>query len=136
VLVYTAGAITYYQKINQLQDAILWRIKTKDTFKNTGIDIFDPTVNYENNLTYDSKGVPYQNLHFLQNADIILVNLEHIAHSPGTLWEIFIGWYLHKPIVGFGDSRLLEQPHIKEAVTIHFDNLEDSIEYIKSMYLQ
>jgi hypothetical protein len=64
------------------------------------------------------------------------MNAEYLEHSPGSLFEVFIGFYLHKPIICFGYSRLLEQPHIKEAVTIHFNNLPDSIEYIKSMYLQ
>jgi nucleoside 2-deoxyribosyltransferase len=135
-LIYLAGAMTYYEKIQELSNAIKWRQQVEDLLSDCAIKVYDPTNNYTQNKTYDAKGVPYQNLYYLQNCDLIILNMEYIEHSPGTLFEIFLGWYLKKPIISFGYSRLLEQPHIKESITIHFDTLEDCTDYVKSMYLQ
>jgi nucleoside 2-deoxyribosyltransferase len=135
-LIYLAGAMTYYEKIQELSNAIKWRQQVEDLLSDCAIKVYDPTNNYTQNKTYDVKGVPYQNLYYLQNCDLIILNMEYIEHSPGTLFEIFLGWYLKKPIISFGYSRLLEQPHIKESITIHFDTLEDCTDYVKSMYLQ
>lgn len=136
MLIYLAGAITYFEKANQLDYAILWRKIAKDNLKDINIDTFDPTLNYTQNKEYNLKGIPYQNSYYLQKSDIILVNLDMLKESPGTLWEIFIGWYLQKPIITFGESDLVNQPHVAEAITIKFNKLTEATEYIKSMYCQ
>lgn len=135
-LLYTAGSITYYEKIHQLNKAITWRKQVETIFIDCNLKVFNPTANYIQSKTYDGKGVSYQNLYYLQNCDLILLNMEYLEHSPGTLFEIFLGWYLKKPIIAFGYSRLIEQPHVKEAITIHFNDMEEATEYIQSMYLQ
>jgi nucleoside 2-deoxyribosyltransferase len=136
MLVYLAGTISYFNKINKLEFASLWRKLAKENLSDLDIKVFDPMKNFAQNNEYDLKGVPYQNLYYLEKSDIILLNLEALKESPGTMFVIFIAWYNHKPVIAFGESELISQPHIKEAITSKFKNLPDACDYIKSMYCQ
>jgi nucleoside 2-deoxyribosyltransferase len=135
-LIYLAGAMTKFENEGKLKEAIMWRKHARDALLSDNFEIFNPTLFYEVNKNYNLRGVPYQNLYYLEKSDIILLNAKYIEFSPGTMWEIFLSWYNKKPVICFGHSDALEQPHIKEAITIRFDTLDNACEYIKSMYCQ
>jgi nucleoside 2-deoxyribosyltransferase len=136
-LIYLAGAISYPESIGKMKDCTEWRNDATEYFKSINMNVFNPVINYEINKTFSSSGVPSQNFHYLKQSDIILVNLEYIEHSPGTLFEIFLGkWMMQKPIISFGFSVSLLQPHIKSSIDMTFNTLEESLEYICSMYAQ
>jgi nucleoside 2-deoxyribosyltransferase len=133
-LCYLAGAMSIYHKNNEIQKATKWREIATHLLKDNELEIFNPMCNFYKNTEYNSRGVLYQNLLYLNKADIILVNLDCIDSSPGTLYEIFLGHYLNKPVIAFGKSELINQPHVRESVTINFDFLDEACDYIKSMY--
>lgn len=135
-LCYLAGAITKFYEMHEFSDALSWRQQAEEVLKDCDINTFNPTLNYQQNLNYSCKSVPYQNLSYLQKSTFVLVNLKYLEFSPGTIWELSLAWFLHIPVIAFEYSKLQEQPHIAEAITIHFDTMEEAIDYIKSEYIQ
>jgi nucleoside 2-deoxyribosyltransferase len=137
MLIYQAGAISEYERRNEFNKAKEWRTKATMELLKQNIKSFNPTIRYATNKTFDVSGVPLQNLTYLKSSDLILLNLEYLDKSPGTISELAWAYLLHKPVVAFGINELyLNSPHITEFVTVHFKDLEHALEYVKSMYLQ
>ena len=132
--IYTAGAMTTHYINNEPEKAEKWRLKVSDAFYNKDIKVFNPCINYSINKTYESKGVVYQNIHYLERSDIIILNLDELEESPGTLFELYYFFLHQKPVIAFGCNEIYNQPHIHESITIRFDTLNESIQYIKNMY--
>jgi len=139
MLIYLCGAMTIHDLKGCFKEATEWRGYATNHFDCSGLKIntFDPCINYSINKQFDSKGVVNQNLTYLKKSDIILVNLESIGKSPGTLFEIFYAYMNNIPVIAFGSNYLYgKQPHITESVTMKFEELYDAIDYIDSMYSQ
>lgn len=139
MLVYLAGCITHYEKLGRLEKAIEWRENAEQKLKDNGFKVFNPMTNYKINASYEQQtpqGIILQNFNYLSKADILLVNLELLEQSPGTIWEMSIAWYLHKPVLAFGYTPLLQRAHTQALITIRFTNLDDTLDYICSMYNQ
>ena len=82
----------------------------------------------------------------MEQADVILVNLEHIRESIGTCDEILYAYMLNKPIIGFFES----EKELSQNNLIHIvhpwkyyqidriesgkDAMEKAMEYIKDFY--
>lgn len=133
---YLAGCITYYYNNNIMNKATEWRKIARHRLSANGIKGFDPSVYFKENLEYDTKSVPYQNLSYLQRSEFILINLNELNNSPGTIFELAWAFILKKPVIAFGKCDWSAQPHIRESITITFPNLEDAIDYIATMYFQ
>lgn len=132
--IYEAGAMTTYYEENRPELAESWRLEFSDAFYNKEVKIFNPCINYLINKTYEPKGVVYQNLHYLNNSDIIILNLDRLEESQGTLFEIYNFFMNKKPVIAFGSNPIYNQPHVHESITIRFDTLNEAIRYIKNMY--
>jgi nucleoside 2-deoxyribosyltransferase len=135
-LCYLAGAITCHDRNNLIGKATHWREIATHLLKNEKIETFNPMCNYYINKEFDSKGVVLQNLLYLQKSDLILVDLECIEISPGTLWEIYLSWYMKKPVIAFGklNTDIINQPHVNAAINMRFEFLDEACDYIRSMY--
>lgn len=133
--IFLSGCMSYYYNNAFPEKAQDWRniatARLGDKF-----NIFNPCMNYYENIDYKPKGVVYQNIAYLNKSDIILLNLNHIEDSAGTLFETFASFLKHKTIVAFNDTPLLDQPHVHEAITMHFRDLNDACGYIENMYCQ
>ncbi|MBC8062983.1 MAG: nucleoside 2-deoxyribosyltransferase domain-containing protein [Clostridiaceae bacterium] len=137
MLVYLAGTIKYFEAHDEFLKATEWRKEASNILKHTHIKTFDPCDKYEQNKEYASKGVVNQNLAYLRKSDIILVNLDGIEKSPGTMFEIFYGYMNHIPVVAFADNYLYgKQPHVTESITSYFHKFEDAVDYIQNMFSQ
>lgn len=141
--IYLAGAITYYEINNELYKAMNWRNKATQKLLELNTDIcdnkfdwFDPMDNYEENQNYNYNSIVLQNKHYLDECDLMIVNLDKLEYSPGTLFEIFYYYTNHKPIIAFGETKLIEQPHVNRSITEWFPDLNSVIKYIKNMYSQ
>jgi nucleoside 2-deoxyribosyltransferase len=132
--IYLAGSMTSYYSENKPDLAENWRLKVSDSFYNKDVKVFNPCINYPINKTYDAKGVVYQNLHYLNHSDIMILNLDRLEESQGTLFEIFNFFMNRKPVIAFGSNPIYNQPHVHESITIKFDTLDEVIKYIKNMY--
>lgn len=128
--------MSYYDSINQFDKAFDWRSEADSFLIDINIKTFNPTINYEKNKYYDPKGVVNQNICYLKKADLLLVNLEYLEHSPGSLFEMFYAYLNHIPIVAFGQTNIYFQPHIRTSIDVCFTSLDKALEYIKDMYGQ
>jgi nucleoside 2-deoxyribosyltransferase len=128
--------MSYYSSKGEFEKAKEWRTKATIYLKKLGIDCFNPALRYDKNIYYDSKGVVNQNYIYLQKSDIMLLNLEYLEHSPGTLFEIFNFWSQHKPVISFGKTDIYYQPHVNAAITMNFPEIEKALEYINNLYFQ
>lgn len=115
--IFLSGCMSYYYNNGKPKLAEDWRNEAIEKLGDK-FNIFNPCKNYNKNIQYDSKGVVYQNMAYLNKSDIILLNADDIEKSPGTLFEVFTSFLNHKPVLAFGDSPILEQPHIKESITV------------------
>lgn len=136
-MIYLAGCITYLENQGKLHEAIEWRKTAQERLEDSGFQVFNPMINYEMNKSYANyspKTVVHQNTHYLNKSDILLVNLNDLEHSPGTMFEMFYAYLHNKPIVAFGYTDIFFQPHINESITYHALDLEHALEHIFSMY--
>ena len=98
---------------------------------------FDPTVNFKINITPpQSKAVLQQNKFYLNKSDILLVNLDRLSDSSGTIYEIIYAGIKDKPIIAFGNDKLFHVPHISENITVRFDNLDNALQCIFDYFIQ
>lgn len=136
MLIYLAGCMSYYYENSEPQKAEHWRDIAKERLKDIGISTFDPTLHYKANYLYDSDLMVQQNEYYLKKADIILVNLDDLDKSYGTIYELVYAHALGKPILAFGNSTILSHPHLKRALINRFRNLDEVLEFISTVYRQ
>lgn len=136
MLIYLAGCMSYYYENSEPQKAEHWRDIAKERLKDIGISTFDPTLHYKANYLYDSDLMVQQNEYYLKKADIILVNLDDLDKSYGTIYELVYAHALGKPILAFGNSAILSHPHLKHASINRFCNLDEVLDFISAVYCQ
>lgn len=137
MLVYLAGCITLYDALGTLEEAETWRKIAQEKLEDLGYKVFNPTINYKRNkdIAYkDSRIVVEQNLTYLKKTDIVLVNLEHLNDSLGTLFELYYAYLNNIPVVAFGYNKFIHQPHIKASITFRVDTLEEALDVVSSMF--
>lgn len=132
--VYLAGCISYFYNTNQPQRATVWRDKAVNFLNDINIKCFNPCEESERCWTYPQGGVLKQNYFYLKNSDIILLNLDMIEDSIGTIWEVSTAWNEHKVVIAFGKTHWLDRPHMQTLIDVHFNALDEALEYIADMY--
>jgi len=135
---YLGGSMSYHHSTNQLHKATEWRdyISTK-LDEHFMYNYFNPMINFSKNVkTANNKTIVQQNQLYLDKCDIMIVNLECIDKSPGTLYEVFDYGAKNKPVIAFGESSWTLIPHIAESLTVTLETKEDVIEYIRDYYNQ
>lgn len=71
------------------------------------------------------------------SSNIIIVNLEGLATSTGTIIELHDARYHHKiPVIAFGDRETYEalHPWIKNDITRFEQDIDGVVEYIRDFY--
>ena len=133
--IYLAGAISYFYNIDQKERATAWRTKAVHYFEPYNIKCFNPCDEPIECWQYPQSGLIKQNYFYLKNYDIVLVNLDMINDSIGTVWELSMAWRDHKPIIAFGKTPWLDRPHMLSLMDIRLDTLDEALDYISNMYL-
>lgn len=136
MLIYLAGCMSYYYENSESQKAEHWRNIAKERLKDIEISTFDPTLHYKNNYLYDSDLMVQQNEYYLKKADIILVNLDDLDKSYGTIYELVYAHALGKPVLAFGNSTIWSHPHLKHILQKYFRSLEEVLDFINTVYCQ
>ena len=104
LLVYLAGCETWYYK-NDNRYFEEWRETVEAWFKAFCEDVV--IINPCNYYSFDEKlhktdaEIRRFDLHKVRCSDVVLVNLDHITDSVGTLNEIFLADELGIPVIGF-----------------------------------
>lgn len=132
--VYLAGTISYFYKTERHDRATAWRKRAKEYLGQFDIRCFNPCEEPADCWRYPQGGLIHQNYFYLNNCDIVLVNLDMINDSIGTAWELSMAWRDHKTVVAFGKTPWLDRPHMQSLINVHFDALDEALEYISDMY--
>lgn len=132
--VYLAGAISYFYNIKSPRRATVWREQAEEYLNDYNIKCFNPCKESQSCWEYPQTGLIKQNYFYLKNCDIILVNLDMINDSVGTVWELSMAWRDHKPIVAFGTTHWLNRPHMQSLIDVRFDTVDEALDYIVDMY--
>ena len=132
--IYLAGAISYFYNINQKERATAWRTKAVKYFEPYDIKCFNPCVNSNGDFSDDI--IAKQNIYYLNQCDIVLVDLTMINDSVGTIFELTTAQNNDKLVVAFGHTPWEQRPHMKYLIDVHFDTLEEAMEHIATAYNQ
>lgn len=134
--IYLAGCTSYYDNPDNWHKAIDWRKKATAALLDSGNKVFDPTVNWHTNSDYDSNLMVIQNEYYLKNSDLLLVNLDDLDKSYGTIFEIITAHHLNIPIIAFGENYITTHPHINHCIDSIFLNLDNALNFIFNTYCQ
>ena len=132
--VYLAGAITYFYKTEQPERATAWRDKAEKFFADYNMQCFNPCKN--ENGDFADEMIVKQNIYYLDQCSIVLVNLDMITDSVGSIFELTYAQEHNKLVVAFGESHWFDRPHLKYLIDIKFDTLNEALEHISIAYDQ
>lgn len=140
--IYLAGKMTgvSFDEMN------IWRVKSKEKLLNVAEDtgysvtVINPVefYNFEEHRYQSDKEVEDYDLAHVLTSDVIVVNLEGIDTSIGTIIELHDANYHRRiPVIAFGDKETYEKLHpwIKRDITRVEDNMDNAIEYVKQFYM-
>jgi nucleoside 2-deoxyribosyltransferase len=72
-----------------------------------------------------SKMIITKNMLDLKRTDLIIVDINHIKKSPGTIFELTYAFLNQIPVLAFGDDIDEVGPHIRHCITHHQLLLQD-----------
>lgn len=129
IKVFLSGAIKH---VNDYGEA--WRYAAEKSLNEFGIKVFSPNkyYNYDDKSSFTIKECRKLFFNHLRKSDVVLVNLNYSDSSVGTGMEISLANELKIPIIGFGNEEIYDW--VIDCCDVVLDNLEDAIDYIKSMY--
>ena len=110
IYLYLAGSLTYLLTHNMFYKATRWRNDLDTWALDNGIKTFNPAKVYsvEKNHNYSDKMIVDQNNFFLNKTTIMVVQLEYLDQSPGTIYELISYKTMGKPVIAFGGGGALE----------------------------
>ena len=132
--VYLAGAISYWYNTNHPEKATKWRKQAEQYFNDYDIKCFNPCKN--ENGDFADEMIVKQNIYYLDQCSIVLVNLDMITDSVGSIFELTYAQEHNKLVVAFDNSHWLDRPHLKYLIDIKFDTLDEALEHIVTAYNQ
>ena len=140
--IYLAGKMTgiSFNEMNR------WRTKAKDELissaNNIGysVTVINPVdfYNFEECRYQSDKEVEDYDLKHVLTSDIVIVNLEGLHTSIGTIIELHDANYHRRiPVIAFGSKETYEKLHpwIKRDITRIADTIDNVVEYIKQFYM-
>lgn len=133
--VYLAGGITGLTPAQ----AAGWRLEARKLL-HPEFNVLDPVPLVFNGEHFTAENptareINDSNIYQIKNSDIILAEFEHQQPSIGTIGEIVKARCLYgTPIITWGRSSRHYHPWVKYHTTIHFDDLEEAVRYIKNNY--
>lgn len=138
--IYLAGAMGCFKDTPELMTE--WRKQATKLLQHfTGIkDIKLEIINPVNYFNFDVKRHKTEievmdfDLWQVTHSDLILVNLDRVHDSPGTIIEIYEAKRNRIPVIVFGNSDNLH-PWIRECINRIEDTLDDAVEYIYEFYM-
>ena len=136
IYLYLAGSLTYLLTHNMFYKATRWRNDLDTWALDNGIKTFNPAKVYsvEKNHNYSDKMIVDQNNFFLNKTTIMVVQLEYLDQSPGTIYELALYKAMGKPIIAFGKEKHWS-PHVNYCISHHCETEEEVIELLTNMFL-
>jgi nucleoside 2-deoxyribosyltransferase len=137
IYIYTAGSLTYMKKIGEYEKALEWRDKLQSWSSDNGVKMFNPAQTFlrENAHNYSYNLIVHQNEFFLKASTIMVVQLDYIDYSPGTIFELAVFRQMGKPVIAFGGTQPHWSPHINSCISQYCKDIDDVIDVLSNMFL-
>lgn len=140
--IYLAGKMggLSYDEMNEWRKETFHKLlKTAECY-NKKVNVINPVLyyNFEEIRHQSEIEVEEYDLAHVISSDIIIVNLDGLSSSIGTIIELHDAHYHHKiPVIAFGDKKLYNELHpwIKNDITRVENNIDGVVTYVEDFYL-
>ena len=135
------GGLTYEEMNGWREDAIKKiSFMTEYYGYDTKLHIINPVIYYNfEEVRYQSQiEVEDFDLKHVTSSDLVIVNLDGLDSSIGTIIELHDAYYHNKiPVIAFGDKKIYDNLHpwVKNSITRVENDINDVVLYIKDFYL-
>lgn len=136
MLVFLSGSIELHYKNKEMQKSIEWRDYLSKGLEKLNIKCFNPCENFDHVMSYTGSSLVKQNLYYLKISDLIVVNLDNILSSPGTIFELTYCFLNQKTVISFGEYQQITSPHVLSCIDEFLEDEDAVIKYIKNLYPQ
>ena len=139
--IYLAGKMggLDFESMNQWRKRIKNILNFIAEYRDYRLNVVNPVdfYNFESVRYQSDREVKEYDLAHVLSSDIIIVNLEGLATSDGTKYELHDARKANIPVIAFGEYKLYEELHswTKDNITRVEKNMEDVVEYIKDFYM-
>lgn len=141
--IYLAGKMSGLK----FEEMNMWRILVKQQLRRvsmcTDLDnlkIINPVdyFNFEEKRYKSELEVMKYDLSRVKNSDLVIVNLEGLDTSIGTIIECYEAYCSNIPVLAFGYSGDYEKLHpwIKCCITRYDNTYEECVEYVRDFYMR
>lgn len=133
------GGLTF-DEMNKWRCETLQKLLSLSKMFGKKINVINPVLyyNFEEKRHQTEIEVEEFDLAHVISSDIIIVNLEGLKDSIGTIIELHDAHYHHKiPVIAFGGQELYDNLHpwIKNDITRVENNMDDVVAYIRDFYM-
>lgn len=92
--------------------------------------------NFEEERHQSEREIKDYDLSHVLSSDIVVVNLDGLATSDGTKYELHDARKANIPVIAFGEYKLYEDLHpwTKDNITRIEENMDDVVKYIRDFY--
>lgn len=119
--VYLCGAISYYIKTGDDKKATEWRDIALAELRKNGFGVFNPMNLSPDAWKMDGSGILEMNRYYLKQCDVLLVNLDDLDTSFGSIWEMSLAHEYGIPIYAFGDCNFYGEDHLNSLITARYN---------------
>jgi hypothetical protein len=141
--VYLAGKMNglSYAEMSGWRNKIYEKLNAMANFHDKKINVVNPVLyyNFEEKRHQSEVEVEEFDLAHVVSSNIIIVNLDGLKNSIGTIIELHDAHYHHKiPVIAFGNQELYADLHpwIKNDITRIESNIDEMLDYIEDFYLR
>lgn len=139
--IYLAGKMSglTFEEMTEWRNEILQKLYRAANMSGLSINVIHPVMyyNFVEKRHQSEIEVEEFDLTHVISSDIVVVNLDGLNDSIGTIIELHDAHYHHRiPVIAFGDKKLYDDLHpwIKNEITRVEDNIDDVVDYIKDFY--
>ena len=133
------GGLTF-EEMNKWRCETHRKLLSQAKMSGKKINVINPVLyyNFEEKRHQTEIEVEEFDLAHVISSDIIIVNLDGLKDSIGTIIELHDAHYHHKiPVIAFGSQELYDNLHpwIKNNITRVENNMDDMVTYIRDFYM-
>lgn len=140
--IYLAGKMNglSFEEMNNWRNEVFQKLLSLSEMYNIKLNVVNPVLyyNFEEKRHQTEIEVEEFDLAHVISSDIIIVNLNGLKDSIGTIIELHDAHYHHKiPVIAFGDKELFNNLHpwVKNDITRVENNINDVVTYIRDFYM-
>lgn len=139
--IYLAGKMSglTFEEMSEWRNEVLKKLYQAAQLSDVSIKVIHPVMYYnfvEKKHQFEVEVEEFDLAHVI-SSNIIIVNLDGLNDSIGTIIELHDAHYHHKiPVIAFGNSKLYKNLHpwVKNDITRVENNIDDVVTYIRDFY--